>query len=302
MPEPYGRVARLVLGTAQLGMTYGVANRRGEPDEATATEIVRAAWECGVRQFDTARAYGRSEAVLGRALAALGIQNDARVVTKTDPQWDGRDAGTLRGHVEESLRRLGVPRLGGLLLHREGQLDGWDSGLGHMLRALISEGLVEMVGVSVYYPEAARKALSLDGIGLVQLPSNVLDRRFEATGVFEAAAQCGVSIHVRSVLLQGLLLLPPHEVPEHLVQARGVVERFQRLAISHGLTPLEAALGFAARAYPVAGVLFGAEGPDQVRANVAAFRSDVPAALLTEARRSFPAVPEGILNPSLWGK
>lgn len=302
MPEPSERATRLILGTAQLGMAYGVANRQGAPDTDRARGIVQAAWAGGVREFDTARAYGDSEAVLGRALRELGLAASARIVTKTDPAWDGLDADLLRRGVEESLRRTGAGRLHGLLLHREGLLGLWNQGLGQMLRKLADEGLVERVGVSVYSVGAAQAALELDGLDLVQLPSNILDRRFEAAGVFETAERLGRTIHVRSVFLQGLLLMAPQEVPEHLAPARSVVEEFQRLAGAHGLSPLEAALRFAARSYAGAGMLFGAETPEQVRANVAAYSTVVSESFIAEARQRFTAVPEQILNPSLWGK
>lgn len=294
--------ARLVLGTAQLGMAYGVANRHGAPDSATAAAIVQAAWDGGVREFDTARAYGDSEAVLGRALRDLGLAGAARIVTKTDPAWDGQDAGQLRRDVEESLRRLGVERVSGLLLHRENLLERWDGGLGAMLRGLVDQGLVERVGVSVYSAAATHTALALDGMGLIQLPSNILDRRFEAAGIFAQTAQQGATVHVRSVFLQGLLLMDPQQVPQRLSGARGVVEEFQLLAAAYGLTPPEAALGYATRAYAGAGVLFGAETAEQVRANLAAASRGVTDAFVAEARRRFAAVPEQILNPSLWGQ
>ena len=56
---------RLVLGTAQLGMNYGIANQTGKPELATARNIVRTAWEGGIRCFDTAQGYGDSERILG---------------------------------------------------------------------------------------------------------------------------------------------------------------------------------------------------------------------------------------------
>jgi aryl-alcohol dehydrogenase-like predicted oxidoreductase len=58
-----------VLGTAQLGMPYGVANHCGLPSDADAAALLGAALMAGVRAFDTVRAYGASERRLGRALA-----------------------------------------------------------------------------------------------------------------------------------------------------------------------------------------------------------------------------------------
>lgn len=49
---------RVALGTAQLGMAYGVANTAGQPTSEAATGLVATAWGAGVRSFDTAQAYG----------------------------------------------------------------------------------------------------------------------------------------------------------------------------------------------------------------------------------------------------
>ena len=71
-----------VLGTAQLGFDYGVVNRAGKPEFESACEIVSAAWQGGVRQFDTAQGYGESEAVLGRIFQELHIEGSVKIHTK----------------------------------------------------------------------------------------------------------------------------------------------------------------------------------------------------------------------------
>src|SRR6185437_6519853 len=65
--------ARMCLGTAQAGMRYGIANQEGQPPEQEVRAWVNAAVAFGVTWFDTAAAYGESEAVLGRAYATLGL-------------------------------------------------------------------------------------------------------------------------------------------------------------------------------------------------------------------------------------
>ena len=60
----------LVLGTAQLGMAYGISNLVGKPSFDTARDIVAEAYDCGIREFDTAQVYGNSEQVLGMLLAS----------------------------------------------------------------------------------------------------------------------------------------------------------------------------------------------------------------------------------------
>src|ERR1700690_3141155 len=113
----------MILGTAQLGMDYGIANRLGRPSSSGSVEIIATAWENGVRCFDTASAYGDSELVLGRAFAELGIARHVSVISKFGADllaMDGPSAGAM---IEQSLERLGIPRLWALLLHAEDHLE-----------------------------------------------------------------------------------------------------------------------------------------------------------------------------------
>ena len=77
----------LVLGTAQLGMSYGIGNRAGQPDPSRALEIVREARDHGISEFDTAQHYGTSEAVLGEAISGWGSQAGFASSASSTPPW-----------------------------------------------------------------------------------------------------------------------------------------------------------------------------------------------------------------------
>ncbi|MBT8491193.1 MAG: aldo/keto reductase, partial [Deltaproteobacteria bacterium] len=179
---------RLVLGTAQLGMNYGIANRTGQPDSKTSESIIKTAWDFGIREFDTAQAYGKSEQVLGHCLSSLGITDKALVTSKTHPDLDHLDSKKMRMALETSLNNLNCDHLNGYLLHTEELLDKWDKGLGEILvRFVEKDRLVKNIGVSVYSPDRAIQALENKHISIVQVPSNILDRRFEDASVFDLA-------------------------------------------------------------------------------------------------------------------
>ncbi|NIO19559.1 MAG: hypothetical protein GTN76_02115 [Candidatus Aenigmarchaeota archaeon] len=89
--------------------------------------------------------------------------------------------------MNQSLERPWFSRLFGIMLHREERLSLWDKGLGNILQAFVLSGRVETIGISIYSPNKAIKALRTEGIDMVQLPTNILDRRFEDAGVFKLA-------------------------------------------------------------------------------------------------------------------
>ena len=105
MTKPLLHPTRITLGTAQLGLGYGIANRAGRPGDATATALLDRAWGLGIRSFDTARAYGDAEQRLGDWLG--GSHHEAMVVSKL-PKLAGKPVG---GIFDESETSLGKNRL-----------------------------------------------------------------------------------------------------------------------------------------------------------------------------------------------
>ena len=300
MASAVSQNSRLVLGTAQHGMHYGIANKTGQPDFHTVESMVAEAWTYGVREFDTAQAYGESESVLGRVLSSLGITRQARVISKLHPSLDHQDANALGAALQQTMARLGQARLYGLMLHRENLLDLWDAGLGQTLHAFVASGLVEHIGVSVYTPQAALRALKRSGIDLVQLPANILDRRFEKVGVLREAQRCGKQVYVRSVFLQGLLLMDVDDLPESMRFARAVIERLAAFSRKTGFLRKQLALGYVRSVYPTQKVILGCETLRQVAENIQFWSDELPKEIIAKLCREFENTDEKLLNPSFW--
>ena len=290
---------KLALGTVQLGLPYGIANRSGQPDEAQAQAIVQTAWDQGLRHFDTAQAYGDSERVLGRCLERLGLDSRARVISKLDPSISSQDVGEIRCRVEDSLRHLGVPSLWAFLLHREQLLSDWDGPLGETLEALRDEGKIERLGVSVYGEEAALQALGSPQIDVVQVAANVFDRRFHRAGFFARAAEAGKQVFVRSVYLQGLALMAPQDVPRHLAMARPAVARFSEFCGEHGVDRRTFCYAYTQNKAPQAWALIGAETSTQCEEScrLARLESPVDPGLWDDA---WPDDDPRWIDPSRW--
>lgn len=290
----------MVLGTAQLGMNYGIANTTGQPDLAMAETIVKTAWGSGIREFDTAQAYGESENVLGTVLKRLAVSDRARIVTKPDPSIDYNDAKAIEKSIEASLSRLGCSSLYCYMLHREELLEFWNRDLREVLHSMVKNNSIQNVGVSVYSPQKALEALKTDGINFVQIPSNILDRRFEDCGAFELAVEHGKTIYIRSVFLQGLAVMDLNKVPSHMAFARPVLEKIGQLSSDLNLTKQELAIGYIKNAYPGAKILLGIENAEQMLMNIEIFQKEYPVEIVASVKGYLNDSDERILNPSLW--
>ena len=134
------------------------------------------------------------------------------------------------------------------------------------------------------------------------MPTNVIDGRFEKAGVFQLADDAGKTIYVRSSFLQGLLLLPPDDMPVHMRFAAPVLNRLTSIAQDIGLSINELCVGYIKNAFPHALLIFGVETPVQVKENLnywnVAWSDEITQRIQTE----FKKVDQMILNPSLWPK
>jgi aryl-alcohol dehydrogenase-like predicted oxidoreductase len=290
----------LVLGTVQFGLPYGVANKTGRPDQAMVTDIVRTAWGKGIKEFDTAQDYGISENMLGIAFAKLGISAEAKVISKINPELNHCDPQVMTKALDASLEKLGVPCLFGLMLHKEDLLCQWANGLRDILQGFITLGKVKKLGVSVYSPDRALEALSMKGLDMIQVPSNILDRRFERQGVFELAAKKNRQVYIRSVFLQGLILMEPEDLPNHMSFARPVLNKIKSLSHELNLTRHELALGYLKEKVPEAKLIVGVDTPEQLIENVECWERKPVANLISLVSEYFDHVDEKILNPTLW--
>lgn len=301
--------AGLVLGGAQLGMTYGIANRAGKPSDEELHTIIDLAERHGVTHLDTAAGYGDSEHRIGSTLAP---DSPLAIVTKLPPNLlDGRPPAheaAQRVHVaiDRSLWLLERSRLEAVLLHRFEHYEGSEGAVWQTLLSLKAEGRVGRIGASVYRPEDLMTLLDDPQAGLVQIPFNILDRRWLAPEVQRAiAARPDVVLHGRSALLQGLLAMDdPAAWP---VAGRDLAQR-----CIAALKAATAALGrdsvadlcFAyARAQPwLAGIVVGAETAAQMAENIRLFCA--PALTVDQAATAVLSMPTGLpdelLNPALW--
>lgn len=299
------RLSRLMLGTVQFGMPYGVANRTGQPTFEDIVAMVAAAIDGGVNGFDTAAAYGDSEALLGRALRQLGVTERVVVVTKVlpltpDDVEDGaRAAQAIERSVAASRRRLGMDCLPVVLFHREA-----DARYLEVLERLRDRGWLRHAGVSCdNHPGATETLVAHSGVAALQLPANILDRRHVRSGVVQQAAQHDVAVFIRSVYLQGLLLMPEGAIPEPLQAVLPVRRQFAAIAGDAGLTLSALAVRYMLGMPGVTSVLAGVETLAQVRENIALFAAGpLPADVHAAVNAVHPDLPEMVITPSMWGK
>lgn len=295
-------VSEISLGCVEIGIEYGipVAGRARRPPEAEAERLLHTALDLGINHLDTARAYGDSEAIIGRALSR---RREEFVLTTKIPVHKQQDlpAAALKEHcrqsLERSLKALCTDRIDVLLLHTAGPEIFKREDLAEVLREA-GAGRVRSFGASVYGIESARIAIASEWCECVQIAYSILDRR-PAAGVLDLAAERQVGVVARSVLLKGALTWRYENLPDELTPLREAVKEAAKIAGGVEALP-ELAYRYVLSDPRVHTALVGASCAEEVEQAVEfASRKPLEAHRIEQIRR-IGIKDEALLNPANW--
>ena len=285
---------KLALGTVQFGLKYGVANQTGQVSRSEAKAILQLALAKGIDTIDTAIAYGESESCLGE----VGTEN-FKLITKLPPlPYESINvAAWVNQQVNESLSRMRVSAVYGLLLHRSDQLLGPNGAdLFRSLQTLKDKEKVQKVGVSIYSPDEL-SALQSYHFDIVQAPFNLLDQRLLSSGWMHRLKDDGVEIHTRSAFLQGLLLMKLANIPTKFEHWSRLWFIWHQWLANRGFDAVEACLAFPRSFCEIDRVIVGVDNVNQFKQ-----------ILLATDRKSINEFPdlrcedENLINPAKWSK
>ena len=286
---------RLIVGTANFAGGYGLTNSKKQFSNEQISEILSSAYLLGINRIDTAMAYGDVESTLGRfELARFRCITKVSVVN-AEPGYFG---AKLNSMVNNSLMRLCTNQIYGLLLHLPSQLfrsEGKEIYDG--LLKLKSEGKVNKIGCSVYEIDELELIINNYDIDIVQIPFNILDRRFDESGWINELSNRGIEIHVRSVFLQGLLLMSPEERPFWIRgHDRALIEWHNYLQEAKG-DPVEICMKYVLKNDAISGVVVGVDSAQQVANLVEICRNED-----IEINFSPSEADKYLVDPRLWKK
>jgi aryl-alcohol dehydrogenase-like predicted oxidoreductase len=274
-------------------MPYGIANSSGKIDFREGAAIIQRARQAGIDTLDTAIAYGDSESQLGK----IGVTG-WRAVSKLPKIPDGIDVvAWVRHHVDESLTRLRVHSLHGLLIHQPASLLGLrGSDIYAAMVEVKNLGLVGKIGISAYGPQDIDPILSRFKLDIVQAPLSIVDRRLISSGCLERIKEAGIEFYARSVFLQGLLLMDKLQRPIVFESWSGIWLTWHEWLQQARLTPLQACLGFVASKQGVNRFVVGVDSCIQLEQVLAAMKVSPNIEFPVELACQDPL----LVNPSNW--
>ena len=254
-------------------------------------EIIGYTRKVGIEVIDTATAYGSSEQVLGET----GV-GQFSVVTKIPAGCTGRANAELA--LQASLTKLKVSRIYGWLYHQfedfvSGRL-AWEE-----VTEIQNRYGIPKVGFSLYDP-SEWKLLRDRGVKpqIIQVPYNILDRRFE--GIFDEARDLGTEVHVRSAFLQGLFFKNVNTLDPFFSKLKPVLSEVNTVARQHGLNMPACLLRFVVNNPLVDRVVFGVLTKAQLQDNFTELSNPVNDLARVMDVSALEVKDAELLNPSNW--
>lgn len=307
MPGMKNFEEKLVLGTVQFGLEYGINNSLGKPSKEESLVMLEYAFKKGIRVFDTAYAYGNAEEILGEFLEAHNFDENIKIITKLQPNIiadsDGEEKvyKIISANLKESLARLKRTYVDGYLLHTPQYLR--NDKVMNALSQLKNDGLVKHIGVSIYEEADALYATELNTIDYIQVPYNIFDQRLEKSGFFELAKKNGKKVFARSPFLQGLFFMEEGKIPAHLHKVKEHLVKLDKIIKKYQLSRQKIAMLFSLQNSNIDYVVFGVDTLDQLKENIEITHRNIDARdCIKELKIAFENIEKSIVLPSLWKK
>ncbi len=276
---------KIILGTVQWGLNYGISNKNGIPSINELNEILSFAKRVGIKMLDTASSYGEAEDKIGN-----NSKGEFDIITKIGTS---SVAYSIEKELKLSLKKLKLKSVYGCLFHDVNKLLKNPSIWNEMME-LKELGLIKKVGYSLYHPDELQKLLSLDFVPeLIQIPFNLVDRRFEP--YLKELKKMKIEIHARSIFLQGLLLNFEMMGERKFVRWQQIWEAYKQWLKISELSPLEACISHVSSYGCISKLVVGIDNLLQLKQIILASKNKpvrAPESLLSNDNK--------LINPLSW--
>lgn len=287
--------SKLILGTVQFGLDYGVNNTTGKPSKVNIKSILDSAFNSGIQLLDTAEAYGDSQNKIGEY--HNNSTNKFNVITKFSSNVDGFSLNIIE-RVYNNLKILNVDKLYCYMFHSFNDFNKYFEKYRKELLILKRDGIINNIGVSLYSNDEFESVLEFDEITLIQLPFNLLDNNNKRGNILKKAKAKRIEIHTRSVFLQGLFFKNSSDLSIKIKPLRPYLNLLNDLC-DEEYKMNDLALNYVCNQNNIDKVLIGVDNVDQLESNILSEKKNIEKELI-EKIEVINVKETKILNPSNW--
>lgn len=289
-------INKLVLGTVQLGLDYGINNQIGKPSLEKAFDILHVAFDNGIRILDTAEAYGNSQDVIGKFIKA-NPNKKFNIISKLAANHSLKNKEIL-GHIKNNCEILGVNQLYGYMFHNYPSFKQ-NVSLIEELKLAKKQGIIKKIGISLYGNNEIEDIIdNYEDFDFIQVPFNAFDNASKRKDILKKVKNKNIEVHTRSVFLQGLFFKSSNSLPENLHKLQPYLATFKDIMIKNDIDTETLALQYVLQKEYIDHVLIGVEDENQLIKNIITCNNniyiphnDIDAIHICE---------EELINPTSW--
>jgi aryl-alcohol dehydrogenase-like predicted oxidoreductase len=282
---------KLILGTVQFGLTYGINNQEGLLETNEVLKILELAKSYKIEILDTASAYGLAENRIGNYHIS---HMPFKVITKFSKNF------TLdwKTSLENSLSKMNLNSVDTAMFH---SFQEYKQNKG-ILPEILSEGkgkLFNRLGVSVYTIDELNQLKADKSINVIQAPFNLLDNEFQKGAILRNLKEDGKEIHTRSCFLQGLFFMNSNKLSGKLNVLKPALNNIREIAMHNSLEIGHLALQYSLNKNYIDRVLIGVDSGAQLKQNMQWALESIDDQIFAEIDNIRVENSE-LLNPALW--
>ena len=285
---------KIILGTAQFGLDYGINNNEGKPAYETIKEILDLAHKQKIIFLDTAEAYGNSHEIIGEYHA--NSNNKFKVTTKFSPLRKDLP-NNISERIKHHLKIMNIDSIYCYMFHSYIDFKKYFNLFRLELLELKKKGVINKIGVSLHSNIDLIEVLKNEDIELIQLPYNLFDNKNKREKVILKAKKLGVEIHTRSAFLQGLFFKDIASIEGELSVLKKYLFKLQDIINPTKINNL--ALNYVYSNPNIDAVLIGVDSVNQLKKNISCINAN-------KYKNTFSNIDlinveeENMLNPSNW--
>jgi uncharacterized protein len=289
-------IDRICIGTVQFGKEYGISNLYGKTSENEVFKILDFCANKGIQWLDTAEDYGDSQKVLGKYL-----KSNPGVFKLQSKVSNKSNSSSIKRNFHKTLEELNVEYLNSYLFHSYEKFKSESYLLADQIKEIKESGLCLSIGVSLYEDDHALDEKVLRFSDEIQLPFNLLDNYTNRGEVIKKLLDKRKKIQIRSIFLQGLLLMNFNKLPKELNDLNQSLFKIKNIAKRHNMSITELSLYYSFYNMFADKILLGVETLQQLKFNLSLIQKS-----LNQSEDIFFEINEVkvenklLLNPSNW--
>ena len=281
---------KLVLGTANFGDNYGISKKLRLSDQEVDGVLNGASGK--IEELDTSEDYKGSHKAISKH------SKNFKTTTKINLNQLG-SIKDLAPKVINICKEIGIERIERVLLRPHAADPNFTLDAIKELEKLRLIGSIASLGLTIYETKEMDYFIKvLDFPITFQVPLNLLNRSFQEQITSNPIHYQGFNFYVRSVFLQGLVLMNPEDIPHHLTEASEIIRSLNNELTKLGSSTLEATFAFIRNQNWVTGTVVGVTSINELKTNLHAFeeKEEIDWSFLQD----LPYPPAKILDPRRW--